>query len=106
KHKTRTRGLYLLVDDADGRWWRFRIQVDGAEKHYALGTYPAVSLAMAEQRAAEMRVARQNAAGAVELANLAAKLSGRERPHRSAVTISAPVGSSFNDIADSWWAYR
>ena len=32
KHKTRTRGLYLLVDDAHGRWWRFRVQVDGAEK--------------------------------------------------------------------------
>ncbi len=51
-------------------------------------------------------MARQSGASAAELAHLAAKLSGRKQSHRSAIVTTAPTGSAFNDIAESWWAYR
>jgi integrase len=105
KHKTRTQGLYLLVDDADGRWWRFRIQIDGAEKHYALGTVAeGVTLAVAESRAAELRVARQNGASALDLATLASNLSGRARPHPAAVAaaMASRAGATLQDVHDAW----
>ncbi len=35
-----SRGLYIEVTPAGGKFWRFRYRTCGAEKKLALGTYP------------------------------------------------------------------
>ncbi|MRR16236.1 MAG: DUF4102 domain-containing protein [Deltaproteobacteria bacterium] len=48
-------GLYLLVTEKGGKWWRFKYRFDGKEKLLSLGTYPEISLADARQRRDESR---------------------------------------------------
>jgi integrase len=48
-------GLYLLVKEHGGKWWRFKYRFDGKEKLLSLGTYPEISLADARQRRDEAR---------------------------------------------------
>ena len=48
-------GLYLLVTENGGKWWRFKYRFDGKEKLLSLGTYPEISLADARQRRDEAR---------------------------------------------------
>jgi integrase len=38
-------GLYLLVKPTGSRLWRWKYRIAGKENHYAIGSYPAVSLA-------------------------------------------------------------
>ncbi|MDN3568001.1 Arm DNA-binding domain-containing protein [Paeniroseomonas aquatica] len=45
-------GMYLLVQPAGARLWRFDYRVQGKRKTLALGAYPAVSLAAARNRQA------------------------------------------------------
>lgn len=54
-------GLYLLVTEKGGKWWRFKYRFDGKEKLLSLGTYPEITLADARQRRDEAR--RQVAQG-------------------------------------------
>ena len=42
-------GLYLLVTPAGGKLWRLKFRIDGREKKFALGAYPAVGLANARK---------------------------------------------------------
>jgi len=48
-------GLYLLVTEKGGKWWRFRYRFDNKEKLLSLGTYPEISFADARQRRDEAR---------------------------------------------------
>lgn len=48
-------GLFLLVQPAGGKWWRYKYRFAGKERLLALGVYPDVSLADARQRHAEAR---------------------------------------------------
>ena len=54
-------GLYLLVTEKGGKWWRFKYRFCGKEKLLSLGTYPEITLADARQRRDEAR--RQVAQG-------------------------------------------
>lgn len=54
-------GLYLLVTEKGGKWWRFKYRFSGKEKLLSLGTYPEITLADARQRRDEAR--RQVAQG-------------------------------------------
>ena len=45
------KGLYLLVNRDGSRWWRLKYRYGGKEKLLALGTYPAVGLKKARDRA-------------------------------------------------------
>ncbi|MEE9910232.1 MAG: integrase arm-type DNA-binding domain-containing protein [Deltaproteobacteria bacterium] len=60
-------GLYLLVTEKGGKWWRFKYRFEGKEKLLSLGTYPEISLADARQRRDEARkqVAKSIDPGAV-----------------------------------------
>lgn len=49
------KGLYLNVLPSGVRSWYYRYKTDGREKKISLGHYPAVTLADARERAAEMR---------------------------------------------------
>jgi integrase len=48
-------GLFLLVQPAGGKWWRYKYRFAGKEKLLALGSYPDVSLAQARERHAQAR---------------------------------------------------
>ncbi len=48
-------GLYLLVTEKGGKWWRFKYRFDGKEKLLSVGTYPEISLSDARQRRDEAR---------------------------------------------------
>jgi integrase len=48
-------GLYLLISENGGKWWRFKYRYDGKEKLLSLGTYPEISLIYARQRRDEAR---------------------------------------------------
>ena len=50
-----TRGLYLLVVPAGGKWWRLKYRFGGKEKLLSLGTYPDVSLRAARERRDDAR---------------------------------------------------
>lgn len=48
-------GLYLEVDPAGGKWWRWKYRFEGKEKRLSLGVYPEVSLAAAREQRQECR---------------------------------------------------
>jgi len=50
-------GLSLLVQPSGARFWTLRVQVAGKRKDFGLGSYPALSLAEARDKAAEWRKA-------------------------------------------------
>jgi integrase len=50
-----SRGLYLEVSPAGGKWWRWKYRFGGKEKRLSLGVYPDVSLKDARERRDEAR---------------------------------------------------
>ena len=50
-------GLFLLVQPAGGKWWRYKYRFAGKEKLLALGSYPDVSLSDARERHSQARKA-------------------------------------------------
>ncbi len=43
-------GLFVLINPAGGKWWRFRYRFEGKEKLLSFGTYPDTSLKDARER--------------------------------------------------------
>jgi integrase len=83
-------GLFLLVHNNGGKYWRFKCKYGGKEKLLALGVYPDVSLAEAREKRDEAR-----------------KLVGRgidPSAHRKEVqrTAAAAAANSFEAIALEW----
>lgn len=50
-------GLHLVVSDKGAKKWIFRFQVDGRRRDMGLGSFPAVSLAMAREKARAAKTA-------------------------------------------------
>ena len=48
-------GLYLFITPAGGANWRIKYRIDGKEKIYSIGAYPAVSLAAARVELVEVK---------------------------------------------------
>jgi integrase len=48
-------GLHLFITPAGGATWRIKYRIDGKEKIYSVGTYPAVSLAAARVGLTEVK---------------------------------------------------
>lgn len=48
-------GLYLFITPAGGAVWRIKYRIDGKEKIYSIGSYPAVSLAAARVELSEVK---------------------------------------------------
>lgn len=48
-------GLYLFITPTGGALWRIKYRIDGKEKTYSIGSYPAVSLAAARVDLAEVK---------------------------------------------------
>jgi integrase len=85
-------GLYLEVNPAGGRWWRWKYRVGGKEKRLALGVYPAVSLK-------EARDLRYEASKQLEKG-----IDPGEA--RKAQKLAQAGGETFEAIAREWHARR
>jgi integrase len=87
------KGLYLLVNPAGSKLWRWKYRVLGKEKVMALGAYPDVSLAQAREGVDKAR--KVHAAGddpmAVRKADKVASRTAAE--------------NSFESVARMWWAH-
>ena len=87
------KGLYLLVNPAGSKLWRWKYRVDGKEKLMALGNYPDVLLAQAREKREQAR--NLLATGVDPMAqkkagNIAHKLSHEH---------------SFSTVARAWWLH-
>ncbi len=101
-------GLYLLAakKSTGQHGWRFDYPFEGKRKTISLGTYPAVDLKMARERASEAR--KQVAAGInpselrkQKRAVIVAKVEAERR-----VSEGLPVVGSFEDVARRWFETR
>ena len=48
-------GLHLFITPAGGATWRIKYRIDGKEKIYSIGAYPAISLAVARTELTEVK---------------------------------------------------
>jgi integrase len=83
-------GLYLEVNPAGGRWWRWKYRFGGKEKRLSFGVYPDVSL----------KAAREKRDGARQ--QLAAGIDPGEA--RKAQKLAQAGAESFEAIAREWHA--
>lgn len=84
-------GLYLEVQAAGGKHWRWKYRFAGKEKRLALGTYPGVSLAKARLARDAARRTLSDGIDPVQ-AKTDAKLASQLR-----------VGTSFESVARAWY---
>ncbi|WP_246237674.1 tyrosine-type recombinase/integrase [Caldichromatium japonicum] len=83
-------GLYLEVNPAGGKWWRWKYRFGGKEKRLSLGVYPDVSLKAAREK---RDVARQQLAAGIDPGQA-----------RRAEKVAQAGAESFEAIAREWHA--
>lgn len=86
-------GLYLLVNPAGSKLWRWKYRHQGKEKLMPLGRYPGVTLAQA-------RLARDEARQL-----LAQGVDPMEQRKADKVAAQAAADDSFEVVARQWWAH-
>jgi integrase len=89
-------GLYLYVNEAQGRSWVLRIMIAGQRKHLGLGGYPTVTLAQAREKA---RAARAQVEGGVDPIQ-------QRRAAVSALRAHQAMRRSFKEVATSYIAFQ
>jgi integrase len=89
-----TRGLYLEVSPAGGRWWRFKYCFAGKEKRISLGVYPDVGLKMAREKRDEAR--KQVAAG----------IDPGAQRKAAKVALMEKTQNTFEALGREWYALR
>jgi len=87
-------GLFVLIQPAGGKLWRFKYRFDGREKKLAIGTYPVIGLAEARRRRDQAR----------ELL-AAGKDPSRER-QREKLRTKIQAGNTFAAIAEEYCEKR
>jgi integrase len=87
-----SRGLYLEVSPAGGKWWRWKFRFRGKEKRLSLGVYPDVSLKEARDRRDAVRKLLSDGIDPGE--------------NRKAIKLSRAEGAqnSFEVVAREWYA--
>ena len=85
-------GLYLLVNPVGSKYWRLKFRIDGKEKLFALGVYPAVSLETARARRDAARVLIAQGINPVHAQQ------DTERAKQAATV------DTFEALAREWWA--
>jgi integrase len=83
-------GLYLEVNPAGGKWWRWKYRFGGKEKRLSLGVYPDVSLKAAREK---RDAARQQLAAGIDPGQA-----------RRAEKLAQAGAESFEAIAREWHA--
>lgn len=87
---TDAHGLYLEVSPAGSKRWFQKLYVDGKDTRIALGSYPAVSLADARRKQADVKAQR-----AQKLNPIAERHKARQQQVR---------GDTFATVAEEWFA--
>jgi integrase len=85
-------GLYLRVAPSGAKNWVFRFQINGKRRDMGLGPYPAVSLALAREKAAEHRAQRRAGTDPIEA----------KAAERQAQQIVKAKGRTFNEVAEEY----
>ncbi len=85
-----SRGLYLEINPAGGKWWRWKYRVGGKEKRLSLGVYPDVSLKLAREK---RDAARRQLAKGIDPGHA-----------RKAEKLAQAGAESFETIAREWHA--
>ncbi len=86
------RGLFLLLSQNGGKWWRFKYRFGGKEKQLSLGVYPDVSLKDARDRRDE---ARKLVANGIDPSD--------KRKAQKAMQ-DGVAGNSFEVVAREWYS--
>lgn len=89
-------GLYLYVNEAQGRSWVLRVMIAGQRKHLGLGGYPTVTLAQAREKA---RAAREQVEGGVDPIQKRRAVASALRAHQA-------MRRSFKEVATSYIAFQ
>jgi integrase len=87
-------GLFLWVQPAGGKWWRYKYRFAGKEKLLAIGSYPDVSLAEARERHS---VARKS---------LSAGIDPNEAKKEAKRQIMLKSENTFETMAKEWYEQR
>ena len=87
-------GLFLWVQPAGGKWWRYKYRFAGREKLLAIGAYPDVSLAEARERHTAARK------------SLAAGIDPNEAKKEAKRQILIKSENTFEAIAREWYEQR
>jgi integrase len=82
-------GLYLEVNPAGGKWWRWKYRFGGKEKRLSFGVYPDVSLKAAREK---RDAARQYLAAGVDPSEI-----------RKALRLAQAGAATFEAIAREWY---
>ena len=83
-------GMYLQVSPNGSKRWFWKYRIDGKEKQFAIGSYPAVSLAAARKARDAAKVQKASGFDPIH-AKQAAKLAS-----------SVSIGDTFSEIAAEW----
>ncbi len=89
-------GLYLYVNEAQGRSWVLRVMVAGRRKHLGLGGYPSVTLAQAREKA---RTAREQVVSGVDPIH-------ERRSAASALKAQQASRRTFEEVATAYIAFQ
>jgi hypothetical protein len=87
-------GLTLWITPDDHRYWHFRYRIGGKQPRISLGTYPAVSLQQARERAAECRALVAN--------GIDPRKKRRDEKHRDALVQI----NTFKAAAEYWYKHK
>lgn len=74
-----SRGLFLLISPAGGKWWRIKYRFDDKENLLSLGVHPDISLKDARER---RDAARKLVANGIDPSEHRKAKNGTARPHR------------------------
>ena len=89
-------GLYLYVNEAQGRSWVLRIMIAGQRKHLGLGGYPSVTLAQAREKA---RTAREQIVSGVDPIH-------ERKAAASALRAQQATRRTFSEVATAYIAFQ
>src|SRR6202041_342590 len=93
-------GLFLLINPAGSKLWRWRYRVGGREKLLALGEYPIVSLGEARER--HLAARRVLATGTDPMAERKAQAVAKREEVKAK---QREMENSFEAVARTWWAW-
>ena len=93
-------GLYLYVNDGDGRSWILRVVVGSKRRHVGLGGYPAVTLAGARDKARKVREDIENGVDPIERRREA--IARLQASHATEKTFEEAANAYISTHQDSW----
>lgn len=89
-------GLYLYVNEAQGRSWVLRVMIAGQRKHLGLGGYPSVTLAQAREKA---RIARDQVVSGIDPVHERKSAASALRAHQA-------TRRTFKEVATTYVAFQ